>query len=83
MVWVEKAEYLEDYKINVTFNDGTEGILDMKSILENDERNIFRELLNEENFKRFRVELDTIVWENGLDLAPEFIKENSKMPVTV
>jgi Domain of unknown function (DUF4160)/Protein of unknown function (DUF2442) len=36
-----------------------------------------------EKFKKFRVdpELQTIVWENGADLAPEFLYENMKVSV--
>lgn len=81
MLWIENAEYLEDFKIKVTFNDKTEGVLNMKPILENDSREIFQELLNIDKFKRFQADMDTIVWENGLDLAPEFIREKAEMLV--
>ena len=81
MLWIENAEYLDNYKIRVTFNDKTEGVLDMKPILENDRRKIFLELLDEDKFKHFEIAMDTIVWENGLDLAPEFIKEKVKILV--
>ena len=81
MVWIEKAVYNAEYQIFVRLNDGSQGILDMKEILENDSRKIFRELLDLDQFRRFCVQGDTIVWENGLDLAPEFIRENIKTPV--
>ena len=34
-----------------------------------------------ENFKNFRVdpELETIVWENGADFAPEFLRDRLKV----
>jgi len=73
MVWIRNAEYVEDYKIHVTFNDDQSGIVDLKEIIYNDTRPIFRELVDITKFKQFKVDFDTIVWRNGLDLAPEFL----------
>ena len=73
MVWISKAEYVEDYKISVTFNNGESGIIDLKEIICNDKRPIFRELIDIDKFSQFKIEFDTIVWRNGLDLAPEFL----------
>jgi hypothetical protein len=73
MVWIRKAEYIEDYKIHVTFNDDQGGIVDLKEVICNDKRPVFRELVDITKFRQFNVEFDTIVWRNGLDLAPEFL----------
>ncbi len=73
MVWIREAEYIEDYKIQVTFNNNESGIIDLKKVILNDKRPIFQELSDTSKFSRFKVEFDTIVWENGLDLAPEFL----------
>jgi hypothetical protein len=73
MVWIKEAEYVEDYKINVTFNNGENGIIDLKEVICNDKRAIFRELVDVVKFRQFRVDFDTIVWRNGLDLSPEFL----------
>jgi hypothetical protein len=73
MVWIKEAEYIEDYKIRVTFNNGESGIIDLKEVICNDKRSIFRELVDVVKFRQFRVDFDTIVWRNGLDLAPEFL----------
>jgi hypothetical protein len=73
MVWIRKAEYVEDYKIHVTFNDDQSGIVDLKEVICNDKRPVFRELVDITKFRQFDVEFDTIVWTNGLDLAPEFL----------
>ena len=73
MVWILNAEYVEDYKIHVTFNNDESGIIDLKEVILNDKRPIFRELSDANKFRQFKVDFDTIVWENGLDLAPEFL----------
>ena len=71
---VISAEYVGDYKIKVTFDDSTSGIADFKETIFTDHLDIIRELKDLKKFRDFKVDADTIVWGNGLDLAPEFIK---------
>ena len=73
MIYITKADYISDYKIRLAFSDHKEGIVDLKDVLANDHRSVFKSLLDIEKFKRFKVEMYTLVWENGLDLAPEFL----------
>jgi hypothetical protein len=73
MRWITEAKHVKSYEIWIKFNDGVEGIVDLQSTITNDHREIFRELINEDQFRRFKVDADTIVWENGLDLAPEYL----------
>lgn len=73
MIFVTKAQYISDYKVHVFFNDERNGILDLKDTIFQDHRNIFSELKEVALFKKFHVDRDTIVWDNGLDLAPEFL----------
>ncbi len=71
------ARYVHEYTIWIRFNDGTEGEIDLKNELWGE---VFEPLKDVEQFKKFRVDPDlrTIVWENGADLAPEFLYENVK-----
>ena len=71
---VREAKYLHDYVIWLRFNDGAEGEIDLSDELDGE---MFAPLKNLESFKSFRVdpELATIVWQNGADLAPEFLYE--------
>jgi len=75
---VKQAKYLHDYVIWLEFNDGAQGEIDLGGELEGE---VFGPLKDTEAFKRFRVdpELETIAWENGADLAPEFLYENMKV----
>lgn len=75
MYWVTKAEYVDHFKIRVFFSDQVEGIVDLSDLIRHDHRTVIKELKDEERFKKFKVVMDTIVWENGLDLAPEFLHD--------
>lgn len=77
MMYVTGVSYVGDYKIRVRFNDNYEGIVDLQQVIETDHRPIFRELEDMSLFKDFYLEMDTVVWKNGLDLAPEFLRERA------
>ena len=68
---VKNATYLNDYKIEILFNDGQKGIADLSNIL----NGVFEPLKNKSLFSKFEVdkELDTITWANGTDIAPEYL----------
>lgn len=75
---VKEAKYLHDYVIWLRFNDGAEGEIDLERELEGE---VFGPLKDAQLFQRFHVdpELETIAWENGADLAPEFLYENMRV----
>jgi hypothetical protein len=75
---VKEAKYLHDYVIWLCFNDGIEGEVDLVNELEGE---VFCSLKDKNKFKSFKVDpiLETIVWENGADIAPEFLHENLKI----
>ncbi|MGO8688543.1 MAG: DUF2442 domain-containing protein [Thermoguttaceae bacterium] len=75
---VREARYLRDYVLWLRFNDGAEGEIDLRGELTGE---VFGPLTDIEQFKRFRVdpELQTVVWDSGADLAPEFLYENMKV----
>lgn len=73
MHYVTKAEYIKDYKIHVTFENKKSGIIDLEKVICDDRRKIFQELKDKKKFSQIKVALDTVVWKNGLDLAPEFL----------
>ncbi len=76
---VKEARYLHDYVIWIKFNDGIEGEVDLEYELTGE---IFGPLKDKNLFKSFKVDpmLETIAWENGADLAPEFLHDNIKIP---
>ena len=75
---VTKAEYLHDYVIWLQFNDGSEGEVDLTNELEGE---VFGPLKERTLFRKFTVDpvMKTIVWENGADLAPEYLYDNLRV----
>jgi hypothetical protein len=72
------AHYVSSFKIWIRFSDGVEGDVDLSRELTGP---IFEPLRDVEAFKRFRLhpELRTLVWSNGADLAPEFLREKLRV----
>ena len=77
MLHVESADYYSDYKIVVTFNDGSSHLVDFEKTIFSDSRAIVSALKELSVFKDFSIQNHTVSWSNGLDFAPEFIKECS------
>lgn len=75
---VKEAKYRHDYVIWLRFNDGAQGEIDLEKELDGE---VFGPLRNKRLFRKFHVdpELETVVWENGADFAPEFLYENMKV----
>ena len=72
---VKEVTPRDDYMLFIVFENGESGILDMKQILD---FGIFRRIKDLDAFRRVRVAFDTIEWEAGVDLDPEFVYEKCK-----
>jgi uncharacterized protein DUF2442 len=77
-IWVTAAKALPKYRVRVSFSDGTAGEVDLEDFVFRDRRPIVAALRDPGAFAALRVELDTVVWSNGFDLAPEFLYANKK-----
>jgi hypothetical protein len=84
MLEVIHAEYVAEYKIHLRFNNGEEGVVDLKNSLWGP---VFEPLQDIAAFKRFHVSdiLHTLCWENDADFAPEYLHEKmvNQTPVRV
>ena len=74
---VSKANYLSDYRIVLTFNNGVTKIVDLKNELNG---KIFAPLRQLDYFKNFSLPYNTIEWPNGADYAPEYLYEIGTNP---
>ena len=72
---VIKATYLDEYKILLAFNNGVKKTVDLKSKLNGE---VFEPLKELNYFRRFTIRFNTIEWNNGVDLAPEYLYEIGK-----
>jgi hypothetical protein len=64
--------------------DGRIGEVDLKETITGDHRPIFNQLKDINLFKNFKVEFDTLIWPNELDIAPEYlyfqsVKDDSRL----
>jgi hypothetical protein len=69
---IKKAKYIKEYKILIDFGMNQNRLVDLKNHLEGE---VFEPLTDVTQFKNFRVDSDieTIVWENGADMSPDFL----------
>lgn len=65
-------DYVKDYELFVTFNNGDRKKVDLKPYLTGE---VFGELLDRNKFIQYGLNRVTIEWANGADLAPEFLYE--------
>lgn len=75
---VKNAEYIDGYKVFLTFNNGESVLADLENTVFSDTRRIFIPLRDIEYFKSFKIYLNTITWDNEADFAPEFLLELGK-----
>jgi hypothetical protein len=70
LVHVTAVEVVEKHRLRLTFEDGTEGEVDLSSWRWS---GVFEPLADPDYFRRVTLdeELGTIVWPNGADIAPE------------
>jgi len=72
---VTKVSPLEDFTLYIEFSNGENGILDIKPFLH---FGVFNRLKKPGEFERVKVSFDTVEWDCGVDLDPEFIYEKCK-----
>ncbi len=77
---VVEVKYLRDYVIWVRFNDGAAGEVDLLGELEGE---VFGPLKDITLFKTVKVDplMQTVVWDNGADLAPEFFYDHLRISI--
>jgi hypothetical protein len=70
------GEVIGDHKLRLTFEDGLVGDVDFTG---RNWRRVFEPLADQAFFARVRVdpEIGTVVWPNGVDMAPETLYERA------
>jgi hypothetical protein len=71
---VTKVSAASEYVLLIEFENGENKCLDMKPYLE---FGVFKRLKDPASFNRVRVAFDTVEWDAGIDLDPEFVYQKS------
>ena len=66
---------LENYDLYIKFEDGKEKIYNVKHLVE--KIPFYNNLKNKEYFQNVKIDRDTVVWEQGEDIAPENLYNDS------
>ena len=66
---------INEYNIEITFDNGEKRVLDITPYFK---FKIFEELKEKDNFKKVKVSGLSIEWENGADICPDELYQNSK-----
>ncbi len=74
MLEVTRAKHVSGYTLWLSFNDGTEGTVDLDDSLWGP---VFEPLRNEDAFRQVSISpvLHTISWPNDADFAPEHLRD--------
>ena len=75
-IGIKSVVALSDYKLFLTFDTNEEKIFDMKKHLD---YGMFKELKDEKLFKTVHISFDSIEWENGADIDPEILYNESEV----
>lgn len=63
------------YRLSITCNDGTCGIVDMSRLVASEKAGVYAVLKDEAVFNKVSIELGVLTWPNGADLDPEWVHE--------
>ena len=67
---ITKVVANRDFTLSITFDSDEEGILDVRPYLG---LGVFQKISDFESFSTVRVSFDSIEWDGGIDLDPEFV----------
>lgn len=70
---IKKVEYIDGYKLKLTFNDKKQKIVDFKKFSKAGPKTVFYPFRDIEFFKSVKLDKSygTIIWPNGVDMCPD------------
>ena len=72
MPWrLKKVVALDNFTLEVTFNDKTHGLVDMKKLIFSDNAGVFAALRDPQLFEKVYLALGVVTWPGEIDLAPD------------
>lgn len=76
MHFITAVKYDSEFRLNLQFEDGFWRVVDLESYLDGE---MFAPLKDVFRFRtaHLNADIDTVVWENGADMSPDFLYEIS------
>lgn len=62
VISITKADYIDEYKIQFSFSDGVDRIIDFSEFLVNAKNPMTRKFLDKQLFKNFTIDFGDIQW---------------------
>ena len=72
---VRAVNVLSNYRLSITWNDGTSGVVDMSALVNSPVAGIYAALKDAQLFQKVSIELGALTWPNGADLDPLWTHE--------
>jgi ribosomal protein S1 len=73
-----KVHAISDFKLEVKFVDGLEGVVDLSHLVHSEDAGVFAVLKDEKVFQQVTLEYGAVSWPIGLDLAPDAMYDEIK-----
>jgi len=72
---VREVNVQPGYRLAITCNDGTSGMVDMSALVNSANAGIYSALKDLQLFQQVSIELGALTWPNGADLDPVWVHE--------
>ncbi len=68
---VRAVSVLPEWQLAVTFNDGSNGLVDVSALVQGADAGVFEALRDPAFFAKASLDCGAVIWPNGADLAPD------------
>ena len=75
---LSKIQTLPDYEIEVEFNDGMHGVVEMLTLIMSEQAGVFSVLKDKDVFNQAYLEYGALTWPGEIDLAPDAMHDAIK-----
>ena len=75
---LSKVKPLSNYELEVEFNDGVHGIVEMVKLIMSDQAGVFAALKDQDLFNKAHLEYGVLTWPGEIDLAPDAMHDAIK-----
>lgn len=79
---IQALTVLPGHRLAVTFQDGTQGVADLSSVVTAPQCGIFSALKDSTYFAQARLDLGVVTWPNGADLDPAWLYDELRKSKT-